>query len=106
MKLVIGEEYEVLDWHGMHSYKGIYRGTAHNGVPGSTQVGDPHSLLVLEKMDGGYKFCGCEPRARINHEGEMVPYLFATHFGNSVEDLTRVARSYARPKWVLENKPL
>ncbi len=100
MKLLRGNAYEVTDWYGMVSFTATYVGVAQRGHSLCTK------LYLMERLpaDRGsrscYKYAGCELRADVRQDGEVVPYLFATHYGNTVAQLQAAAGHTSGP-WVL-----
>jgi hypothetical protein len=81
MKLVPGKTYSVTDYYGMVTFEARLVGRARTNFHN-------RELFVLEREgESGFRFAGCEVRTHINKDHEVVPYLFASHYGETVEGL-------------------
>jgi hypothetical protein len=95
MQLVLGDTYNVLDTLGQVSFTARFLGKAVD----SNHIAD--SLLVLERSDRveAWTLAGCELKCHVEKDGEVVPYLYATHYGNTVEELARCGAIRLDPHW-------
>lgn len=97
MKLTPGSKHTVTDWYGMLAWNGTYVGQ----VRALPLQGRTLYLVERNPPKGGcYKYAGCEVRTHVKHDGEVEPYLFATHYGNTVEKL-RPAAGQVLESWEL-----
>lgn len=83
MKLTKGGAYEVLDWYGMVTWQGTYKGMVQDSSTG-------RRLHLVERDPGewhGYKYGGCVVECSVARDGLVCPYLKATHYGNTVGEL-------------------
>jgi len=100
MQLVPGETYEVRDWYGMLSFEAEYVGVirdANHQYPVNL-----HLVRRSPSTKGFYLYAGCEIRTTIGRNGEVRPYLYATHYGNRIEELEHCGGRDRRPKWELQ----
>ena len=101
MKLVVGHVYEVTDYHKQVNFMARFMGKAkdENGFDGAR-------LFVVEREDKhteAWTLAGCEIQCHVDKEGEVHPYLYATHYGNQLDELEKVGGPrYVPPHWVLE----
>ncbi len=103
MHLIPDHSYEVLDYMGQVSFAAKYLGRLKD-----VDHRVFHDLFLFEiqpridKLGGLYKLVGCELLCRVCSVGIVTPYLRATHYGNSLEELEKCGQSkHHSPKWEL-----
>lgn len=102
MKLIKGYSYPVTDWRGQAIYAAKYLGK----VKDVNNQSPPPQMFLLEiegRKGMPYKLAGCVLECHVNPDGEVLPYLHATHYGNNLEDFRKCGvAKYVPPKWELE----
>jgi hypothetical protein len=96
MQLVLGDTYNVLDSLGQVQFAARFLGKAVN----ANRITD--QLLVLERDDKRtevWTLAGCELKCHVEKDGEVVPYLYATHYGNTIEELAPSGVPRRDPHW-------
>lgn len=95
MQLVLGHTYNVLDMLGQVSFTARFLGKAVD----ANRITD--SLLVLERSDRveAWTLAGCELKCHVEKDGEVIPYLHATHYGNTIEELAPSGVPRREPHW-------
>jgi hypothetical protein len=98
MQLVLGDTYNVLDTLGQVSFTARFLGKAVDANRSN------NSLLVLDRSDRveSWTLAGCELKCHVEKDGEVVPYLCATHYGNTIEELSPPGGPRREPHWELE----
>lgn len=97
MQLIVGYSYGVLDYHKQQEFAAQYIGKA---VDMNHHFSEP--LFVLERQDKtveAWTLAGCQLRCHVDKDGEVTPYLYATHYGNTVEDLFPNGVMRREPSW-------
>jgi hypothetical protein len=101
MRLTPGSRYPVTDWYGMVVFEAEYRGRV-RAVPVQGSV-----LHLLERTPhdrthtGCHKYVGCEVHAHRDLDGEVKPYLCATHYGDTVAGLKPAVEPERIDSWEL-----
>lgn len=101
MNLVVGHVYEVTDPHKQTTFMARFMGQARdaNGL-------DSARLFVVEREDKhtvSWTLAGCELRCHVDQAGGVHPYLYATHYGNQLDELEKIGGPrYISPHWILE----
>ena len=95
MKLSPGQKYEVTDWYGMIVFEAEYVGPIRN-FRGPERL---HLLRRVKESPGGYVFAGCEIRIDVDRDGNVKPFFYATHYGDSLEELSHCTGRDRVPKW-------
>ena len=102
MHLTVGDTYTVVD--SKEVYTAFFMGIAVDQNKSADGFIDRPTVLVLE-MTGRRKpwtIVGCELRCAVEQDGEVIPYLFVTHCGNTVEELYTISGIRRRePNWEL-----
>jgi hypothetical protein len=86
MQLKLGYSYPVTDFHQQVTFAARFLGKAVD----ANHIAD--HLFVVEREDKhteAWTLAGCELRCIVDAEGEVHPYLYATHYGNTLEELSK-----------------
>ena len=103
MKLIVGNSYGVLDYHMQVEFAARFLGKA---TDSNRLIPIGKQLFVLEREDKhteAWTLAGCEVRCHVDKEGEVHPYLHATHYGNTVESLAPNGVMRRDPVWKLSS---